>query len=471
MAAVVNRKPYTPRPWQPAMLDHIAENRRCALFAKMGSGKTSAVLVGLNMIDTLEEAPALIIAPKRVAKNTWPLEVEKWDETAHLKVVPIIGNRTERFIAMGQKAQFYTTNYEQLPWLVAHYGRNWPFRTIISDESTRLKGFRLRNGGARTTALAKIAHRYENRFIELTGTPAPNGLSNLWGQLWYLDRGKRLGTDYTSFEKRWFRPSDNGYGVEPFDHTQREITAAIRDICLTVDPADYIKIDPVIEVEVPVTLPPRARDLYRKMEKQMFLELEASGALHEIEALNAASRTQKCLQIASGALYLGDASDPGEREWEPLHDEKLDALASIVEEACGMPILVAYQFRSELARILQAFPQARYFDDSRETENEWNAGRIPMLVAHPASAGHGSNLQHGGNILVDFSSGWDLELDDQIVERIGPMRQFQSGLDRPCYRYRIIAEGTVDSLVKERRTSKRRVQDILLEACKRGSSE
>ncbi len=453
------------------MLDHIAENRRCALFAKMGSGKTSAVLVGLNMLDTLEEAPALIIAPKRVAKNTWPLEAEKWNETAHLKVVPIIGNRTERFIAMAQKAQFYTTNYEQLPWLVAHYGRNWPFRTIIADESTRLKGHRLRQGGARTEALAKVAHRYENRFIELTGTPSPNGLKDLWGQLWFLDRGQRLGTDYTGFSKRWFRPADNGYGLEPFDHTQREITERIRDLCLTVDPADYIKVDPVIETPIYVELPPKARDQYRKMEKQMFLELEASGALHEIEAVNAASRTQKCLQIASGAIYLGDAADPGEREWEPLHDAKLEALDSIVEEACGTPILVAYQFCSELARILKAFPQARYFDDSRETENEWNAGRIPMLVAHPASAGHGSNLQHGGNILVDFSSGWDLELDDQIVERIGPMRQFQSGLDRPVYRYRIIASATVDSLVMERRSSKRSVQDILLAACKRGSSE
>lgn len=459
--------PFAPRPWQPGMMDHIAEHRRCALFAKMGSGKTSATLMALSCIAELDEGPALILAPKRVAKNTWPREVEHFSDLAHLRVEPIVGTLTERFQAMARPAQFYTTNYEQLPWLVRHYGSKWPFRTIIADESTRLKGHRLRNGGARTAALAKVAHRYENRFIELTGTPSPNGLKDLWGQLWFLDRGKRLGTSFDAFSQRWFRPAPGGYGLEPLRYAQDEIQDAIRDICLTVDPADWITVDKVIETDILVELPPAARATYTKMEKEMFLELERSGALHEIEAVNAASRTLKCLQIAAGAIYLGDAMTPGPREWEPLHDAKLEALDSIVEEACGTPILVAYQFKSDLARILKAFPQARFFDDSRETEDAWNRGEIQMLVAHPASAGHGSNLQHGGNILVDYSSGWDLELDDQIIERIGPMRQYQAGLDRPVYRYRIIAEDTVDQMVKERRSSKRRVQDILLEAMKR----
>lgn len=466
---MTSRIPFIPRPWQPGMMEHIARQRRCALFAKMGSGKTSAVLIGLQSIEALDEAPALIVAPKRVAKNTWPKEVERWNETAHLRVEPIVGTLTERFQALARPAQFYTTNYEQIPWLVRHFGRNWPFRTIIADESTRLKSHRLRNGSQRAAALAKIAHRYENRFVELTGTPSPNGLKDLWGQLWFLDRGERLGSSFDAFSQRWFRPSRDGYGLEPFPFSQEQIQDAIRDLCLTVDPADWIKLDKVIETDILIELPTKARDVYRKMEKEMFLELERSGALHEIEAVNAASRTLKCLQIASGALYLGEASDPGAREWADLHDAKLDALASVVEEACGTPILVSYQFKSDLVRILKTFPQARYFDDSRETEDEWSAGRIPMLIAHPASAGHGSNLQHGGNILVDYSSGWDLEADDQIVERIGPMRQYQSGLDRPVYRYRLIAEDTVDVLVKERRTSKRRVQDILLEAMKRNA--
>ena len=449
------------------MLDHIAQHRRSALWARMGAGKTAAVLVGLNAIRLLDEGPALVIAPKRVAKNTWPKEVEKWNETAHLRVVPIVGTLTERFQAIAQRADFYTINFEMLPWLQRHHGKNWPYRTIIADEATRLKGHRLRNGGIRTDALAKVAHRYENRFLELTGTPAPNGLKDLWGQLWFLDRGARLGSSYDAFTERWFKPSRDSYGVVPLPFAQEEIQERCRDICLTVDPGDWIKVDKVIETDVIVELPERARGLYRKMEKEMFLELERSGVLHEVEAVNAASRTQKCLQLASGALYLGSATDPGAREWEETHDVKLQALESIIEEACGTPVLVAYQFKSDLARILKAFPQARYFDDSRETEDAWNAGRIPVLVAHPASAGHGSNLQHGGNILVDYSSGWDLEADDQIIERIGPMRQYQSGLDRPVFRYRIIAEDTVDVLVKERREGKRSVQSILLDAMKR----
>jgi len=463
----VTRKPFTPRPWQPQMMAHLAEHRRCALWAKMGSGKTSAVLVGLNALELLDEAPALIVAPKRVAKNTWPAEVERWDQTAHLRVEAIVGTLTERFQALARPAQFYTTNYEQLPWLVRHFGKNWPFRTIIADESTKLKGHRLRNGGARTASLAKVAHRYENRFIELTGTPSPNGLKDLWGQLWYLDRGARLGTSFDAFAQRWFRPAPNGYGLEPLRYAQEEIQNAVADLCLTVDPADWIKLAPVIETDIVVPLPSSARGMYEKMEREMFLELERSGALHEVEAVNAAVRTSKCLQIASGALYIGDATDAGPREWIDMHDAKLEALESIVEEAAGMPVLVAYQFKSDMARIMKAFPQARYFDDSRETEDAWNAGRIPMLVAHPDSAGHGSNLQHGGNILVDFSSGWNLESDDQIIERLGPMRQYQAGYDRPVYRYRILAEDTVDELVKVRRESKRSVQNVLLEAMKR----
>lgn len=459
------------REWQPAMIDHIAEHRRCALLARMGSGKTSCVLKALSAIEMLDEAPALIIAPKRVARNTWPNETKRFTDFAHLTVVPIIGTQTERFQAIAKPSPFYSINYENLPWLQKHHGRNWPYRTIIADESTRLKGHRVIKGGQRSAALAKVAHAYSNRFIALTGTPSPNGLIDLWGQMWFVDKGKRLGLTFTAFKERWFRPAHNGFGVEPFEFAQEQIQNLIRDVCLTIDPADYMPLTPIIETDIMIQLPDKARVEYRKMERQMFIELEHLGNLHEVEAVNAASKTQKCLQIASGSLYLGDADDPGAREWAEIHDVKLQALESIVEEACGMPVLVAYQFRSDLARILRHFPQARYFDDKPETEDAWNRGEIPILVAHPDSAGHGSNLQHGGNILVDFSSGWNLESDDQIIERIGPMRQFQSGLDRPVYRYRLIAEDTVDEMVKLRRESKRSVQEILLEAMKRRKGE
>ena len=445
---------FEPRPWQPAMMNHIAEHPRCAVFAAMGSGKTSAVLIALQGITLLDEGPGLILAPRRVAQSTWPKEVAKWDGL-DLKIIAIKGDASQRARCIKRKADFYTINYEQIPWLVTHLGDDWPFRTIIADESTRLKGFRLRQGGARTKALAKVAWRSDiERFILLTGTPAPNGIQNLWGQIWFLDKGERLGRTFDIFTSRWFRPSYSGYGVEPFKHSQKEIQDRISDICITIDPGDYIPIDQPIERIIEVELPPAARELYSEMERTMFIE-----AL-EVEAPNAAARTNKCLQLANGAVYHDEHGN-----WTEVHDVKLDALESIIEEAGGMPVLVGYQFKSDLARLKKRFPQGRTLDQT--TEDEWNAGKVPLLFAHPASAGHGLNLQWGSNILVDFSSGWDLELDQQLIERIGPMRQMQAGLDRPVYRYRIVAIDTVDEMVAERRAGKKSVQDILLAAMNR----
>ena len=455
---------FKPRPWQPPMLDHIAEHPRCAVFAHMGAGKTGATLHALSGIALMEEAPALIIGPKRVARDVWTAEAEKWSSLAGVEVVPIMGTQTERFQALAKKALYYSVNYEQLPWLQKHFGRNWPYRTIIADESTRLKGMRERGqGGQRTNALAKVAWMpCVKRFIELTGTPAPNGLKDLWGQLWYLDRGERLGQSFTAFKERWFQRSWDGHGIEPFQFSQDQIQARINDICITVDPRDYIQIDKPIETDVVVHLPDKAQDIYRKMEKQMFVELEHDFGTHEIEAVNAAARTNKCLQIAAGFVYH---EVDGVRLAQELHDAKLQALESIREEANGMPLLISYTFNEELALLKRHFPWIKHIDEV--DLKEWNKGHVPAMACHPASAGHGLNLQEGTNILVDFSSNWDLEYDDQIIERIGPMRQYQSGLNRAVHRYRIMAHGTVDYLVKARRETKRSVQSILLEAMKR----
>jgi SNF2 family DNA or RNA helicase len=294
----------------------------------------------------------------------------------------------------------------------------------------------------------------------LTGTPAPNGLKDLWGQLWYLDQGQRLGQSFTAFKERWFQRSWDGHSIEQLPFAQKQIQERIADICLTVDPRDWIDITDPIETDVVVELPDKVMDQYREMERKMFLELEHELGTHEIEAVNAAARTNKCLQIAAGFVY--HESGDGFTE---LHDAKLQALDSIREEAGGMPLLISFSYRQELAMLKRHFPQLRHIDEV--SEKDWNAGRVPMMAAHPASAGHGLNLQDGSNILVDFSSGWDLEYDQQIIERIGPMRQWQSGHDRPVFRYRIMAHRTVDYLVKERRESKRSVQQILLAAMKK----
>jgi SNF2 family DNA or RNA helicase len=451
---------FVPRPWQPAMIDHIVEHPRCGVFAAMGSGKTGATLMALKGIEMLDEGPGLILAPKRVVRDIWPSEPRKW-ANIDVSVSPVLGDVHARKRALRRSAAFYAMNYEQLPWLVEHLDGKWPFRTIIADESTRLKGFRLRQGGQRTKALGKVAWLPEvSRFVELTGTPSPNGVKDLWGQLWYLDKGERLGRTFDAFTQRWFRPSWDGFSIEPFPHSQREIQERIADICITIDPRDYMSIDEPIERTVSVELPAKAREQYERMERTMYLELE--GAL-EVEAVHAAARTNKCLQIASGFIYHEGGSG-----FTELHTAKLEALESIIEEAAGMPVLISYMFQQEFEMMRRHFPKLKHIDQvDTSPGGEWNRGRVPLMAAHPASAGHGLELQWGSNILVDFSSGWNLEYDDQIIERIGPMRQFQAGLNRPVYRYRIETVDTAEELVRMRRETKASVQQILLQAMKR----
>lgn len=455
----MTRRPFTPRAYQRTMIDHGLDLARGALFAGMGMGKTCATLTVLADLDLVEPGPALVCAPLRVAQSTWPDEAAKWDHLAGFDVVPIVGTQTERIAALRRPADVFTTNYEQLPWLVEHLGDDWPFSTVVADESTKLKGFRLRQGTARAKALGKVAHSRVRRWINLTGTPAPNGLQDLWGQTWFLDRGQRLGRTFDAFSQRWFRPHRSGYGIEPLPAARGEIEARLADICLSLDARDHFDLREPIVNTIRVELPAKARALYRDMEREMFAQIDG----HEVEAFSAAARTIKCLQIANGAAYVDDQADA----WVEVHDTKLQALDSIVNEAAGAPVLVAYHFKSDLARLQRAFPRGRHLDQDLQTIRDWNAGRIPILFAHPASAGHGLNLQDGGNILAVFGHWWDLEQYLQVVERIGPTRQAQAGHDRPVFVHHIVAADTVDELVMARRETKREVQDLLLEAMKR----
>lgn len=452
------------RPWQPSMIDHIADQPRCGIFAKMGAGKTLGTALALRDVDLLDQSPVLVLAPKRVANKTWPDELKRWKEFKHLDVAPIIGTETERFQALKKDVQVHTINYENIPWLVKNCGASkWRWKTIVADESTRLKNFRLQQGGKRSNALGRVAWLPSvERFIELTGTPSPNGLLDLWGQLWFLDRGERLGRSFSAFEERWFQKPTRHSEFQkhkPVSWAQDQIQQRISDICVTIDPADYLDIPEPIFNTIKVELPRKAAGMYKQMEKEMFLQIRE----HEIEAVHAASRTIKCLQLANGALYL----DEQRTQWEEIHSAKLEALDSVIEEAAGTPVLVAYHFKTDLARLQKAYPHGKVFDDNPATEDAWNEGRYPLMFIHPASGGHGSNLQWGGNILAFFGHWWDLELRLQVIERIGPMRQFQSGLDRQVYIHDIVAEGTVDEDVLLRHASKRSVQDILMDAMKR----
>lgn len=449
-------KTFVPHDYQEEVIDFICQTKRCAVWAPMGGGKTVSTLTALERLSLVEDVyPVLVLAPLRVARTTWPDEVKKWASLEHLRVSVISGTPSQRERALAKSADIYCTNYDQIPWLRKQLGDAWPFKVVVCDELTRLKSFRLRQGGARARALGEIAHTHVERFIGLTGTPAPNGIKDLWGQTWYLDKGERLGRTFSAFEQRWFKRGYDGYSLVPYQHSQEEIQAKLRDICLTVAglPVDEPIINPVY-----ATLPGTCRRLYDEMEALMYTEIEGEG----IEAANAAVKTQKLLQLCNGAIYVDD-----EKNWESVHDAKIDALTSVIEEANGASVLVAYHYRHDLAKLQKRFPQARTLDANPETIRQWNAGQIPILFAHPASAGHGLNLADGGNILAFYGVNWNLEEYLQIIERIGPLRQKQAGHDRPCLVYPILARDTIDEAVMERLATKRSIQDVLLEAMER----
>ena len=459
-------KPFTPRPYQTIGAQWIAERPRCALWAGMGMGKTITTLNVLDILYNLvgESDPTLVLAPLRVARDTWPEETGKWDHLKNMEVIPITGTPAERADALRRKAQVYTTNYENLPWLIDRCltAGGWPFRTIIADESTKLKSFRLRQGGARAQAIARVAHTKVKRWVNLTGTPASNGLQDLWGQTWFLDQGERLGRTFSAFQDRWFQAVPGGVNytqLRPLPFAQAQIQERLSDICLTLDPADWFDLEKPVVNKIMVNLPPKAAAKYREMERDLFTQING----HDIEALSAASKSQKCLQLASGAVYT--SADPKNHAWSTVHDEKLQALEDIIGEA-DVPVLCAYHFVSDRERILKAFPKAVDLA-TREGMAKFRAGKSPLGIAHPQSLGHGvDGLQHVTNQIVFFSHWWSLEAHDQIIERIGPVRQMQAGNRRPVFIHYIVARGTVDETVIQRHETKRDVQDLLLDYMK-----
>ncbi len=457
----MTRQAFTPRPYQHAIVSHALDRARCGVWAGMGLGKTVATLTALDslFLSGEETRPALVVAPLRVAQSTWPDEAAKWDHLREIEIQPIVGSADDRKLALRRSASVYTINYENLPWLTEYLDGAWPFGTVVADESTRLKGFRLKQGTQRAKAIARVAHTRCSRWVNLTGTPAPNGLIDLWGQSWFIDAGQRLGRTFTAFAQRWFHKDYTGFGLSPHPFAREEIEAKLRDVCLSLKAENYFDLQEPITNTIFVELPRKSRDLYRQMEREFFMEIED----HAVEAFNAAAKSMKLLQLANGAVYVDEDSGV----FKEVHDAKIQALESVVEEAAGNPVLVAYHFRSDLDRLRHAFPCARTLDNDPQTIRDWNAGKIPVLFAHPASAGHGLNLQDGGNILAFFGHWWDLEQYQQIIERIGPTRQAQAGHDRPVFIHHIVARDTLDEIVMARRESKREIQDLLMEAMKR----
>lgn len=454
---------YIPREYGRLATSFLLNTQRAGLWAKPGMGKTAIVYSTLDILKLSGSNffPVLIMAPLKVAELVWPAEQTKWDAFSGMRVAPILGSVKEREEALYRRADVYVVNYDNVPWLVKRMGNKWPFKTVVADESTRLKNFRLRKqGGVRAAALEEIAN-LTGRWINLTGTPAPNGLRDLWGQTWFQDFGARLGHSYTDFFKRWFYEDRYTRIVEPRAGASEEIHGKLADITMALRPEDWMDIrEPVVTMRE-VLLPDEAMKHYKRMEKEFFAEIKLGT---EIEAMNAAVKSMKLLQMCSGAVY--DA----EHTAHELHDAKLEALESIVNECGGEPILVVYHFKFEVPRLMKRFPGARVFEKQKD-EEDWNAGKIPLMLIHPQRGGHGTNLQYGGRIMVFFTHTWDLELRLQVIERIGPVRQKQAGFDRSVLVYDLVAKNTLDVDVLERLTSKLSVQESLMRARARTRGE
>ena len=347
--------------------------------------------------------------------------------------------------------------------MIDYYGDKWPFVTVIADESIKLKNFRSRQGGKRSGALGKIAFSKIKRFIELTGAPSTGGLLDLYGQLWFLDQGQRLGRTFTAFSQRWFQKGWDGFSLQALPHAQEQIQEKVKDICLSLDAKDWFDIKKPIETDIFIDLPTYARKLYNDMEKRMYMEIENEP----IETFNAASKTNKLLQICNGAAYLNPDELSDVKEWKHIHDEKLEAVERIINESGGASVLVAYYFKSDLARLKKYFPKGRHFDTNPQTKKDFLKGKFQVMFIHPGSAGHGvDGLQYVCNTIILMSHDWNLDNYIQLIERIGPVRQIQAGFDRPVYQYNIIAKNTMDVDVIRRRQTKKSVQDTLLEATK-----
>jgi hypothetical protein len=448
-------KDFSPRPYQQIAVDFCYRQPFCALWAKPGMGKTSVVY---SLLDLLKLAgsnffPALVVAPKAVCELTWPAERWKWKQFHGLRVVSLLGTKPQREAALLERGDVYIINYDNIQWLTQRLGGAWPFKILVLDEATKVKGYRLSRGGKRSSALGDLVDKF-HRVIELSGTPSPNGLKDLWGQIFFLDKGQRLGASYTAFLNRWFTVDRYTGEIAPRPNAMTEIYSAIADITLALRPEDWFDIDDPIFVERRITLPEEAQAQYDKLETEFFLQI---GEDYEIDAVNAMALSTKLLQVASGTVYDNDGATV------PIHDAKIDALRSITEESGGEPVLTVYQYRSQIAALQKAIPGTRVFKGLQD-QRDWNAGKIQHMLIHPQSAGHGVDLQDGGRTMVFFTGTWNLEHRLQVIERIGPVRQIQSGHPRAVMIYDIIADGTLDDSVLSRMKGKATVQEALMAA-------
>lgn len=397
----------------------------------------------------------LVIAPKKVAEGTWTAEKDKWDHTRILRVSPVLGGQAKRVRALNTPADIYIINRENVVWLVDYYRNSWPFDMVVVDESSSFKNHKAK----RFRALAGVGGRIQ-RMVELTGTPSPNSLADLWAQVYLLDGGERLGSRYPQFRERYFDPGKRGNGIiytwDPKTGSGKAVLEKISDICISMKAEDYLQLPDITYNEVPVVLDGRAQKAYGELEMKMVLELPEEE--EDISATSAAALSNKLLQLANGALY-----DDGHVAHH-VHDCKLEAFLELLESLQGRPALVFYNFQHDKERILAALAKtglrARVLSTPQD-EMDWNAREIDVLLAHPASAAYGLNLQKGGNHVVWFGLNWNYELYSQANKRL-----HRQGQEEKVFIHHLVCQGTRDEDVMEALARKEDAQEWVMRSLK-----
>lgn len=444
---------YEAHDYQKRATDLVISVPKIGLFLDMGLGKTVITMTAIQelMFDRFEVSRVLVIAPKRVAEDTWTREHAKWDHLRDLKISKVLGTAAQRRKALEAEADIYVIGRDNVVWLVEHLQKvrkGWPFDMVVIDELSSFK-----NPQAKRFRALRKAMPHVKRVVGLTGTPSPNGLMDLWAEVYLLDRGERLGSTLGAYRERYFRPgARNGYVVYKWDAlpgARKEIEAKISDICVSMSAADYLKLPKRIDNVIPVQLSPAEMAAYKTMEAEQLLQIEDD----DIAALNAAAVMTKLLQIANGSVYAVDG------KVVQIHSAKLEALEEIIDTTDG-PVLVFYSYKHDLAAIQGSIKGARILNSTADIA-DWNAGKVQVLLAHPASVGYGLNLQEGGHVIVWYGLTWSLELYQQANARL-----YRQGQEKPVIIHHLIAEGTVDEEVMQALQHKDTSQAALLAALK-----
>lgn len=413
---------FTPHAYQQHCIDKIIETNKLGLYLDMGLGKTVTTLTAIRELkyDRFQVRRVLVIAPKKVAEGTWTKEKDKWEHTKILRVSQVLGSQAKRIRALNTPADIYITNRENVCWLVDYYRNDWPFDMVVIDESSSFKS----HTSKRFKSLAGISGKI-TRLVELTGTPSPNGLSDLWAQVYLLDGGERLGKRYTHFRERYFDPGRRGADGMVYDYkakpgSEDSILSRISDICISMKAEDYLQLPDLTFHEIPVVLDTKAGKAYRELERKMVLELPEDE--EEISVTSAAALSNKLLQLSNGAVYDED------RQVHEVHNCKIEALLELIESLRGKPALVFYNFQHDKERILEALKKTGLRIRELKTtqdEDDWNEGQIDVLLTHPASSAYGLNLQQGGNHVIWFGLTWNYELYTQANKRLHRQGQTQ----------------------------------------------